>query len=81
MVSCWVLKMQSASLLDDFAFDLLSFLQDGRPVSEVGIGAREVVQALVVAPGVAVLDDGAFEISGWLVFFEQDAALEELASR
>jgi hypothetical protein len=71
--------MQSASLLDDFAFDLLSFLQDGRPVSEVGIGAREVVQALVVAPGVVVLDevdDGAFEISGWLVFFEQDAALQ-----
>jgi hypothetical protein len=47
-------------------------------VSEVDIGA-EVVEALVVAPGAAVLDevgDGAFEISGSLVFFEQDAALQ-----
>jgi hypothetical protein len=48
-----------------------SLLRDARPLSEADIGGREIVEALVLAPGVVVFDkvgDDAFEISGSLVF-------------
>ena len=38
-----------APVFDSFAFDLLPFQQDGLPTSEVDIGWREIVQALVIA--------------------------------
>ena len=48
---------------------------------EVDIGGREVIQALVVAPVVVVLDEGAelgFEITGQIIVLEQDPVLQRL---
>ena len=38
-----------ASVLDGFAFDPFSFQQDGLTASEVDVGRRQIVDALVVA--------------------------------
>ena len=51
------------------------------PRPEVDIGGREVIQALVVAPVVVVLDEGAelgFEVTGQIIVLEQDPVLEGL---
>ena len=48
---------------------------------EVDIGEREVIQALMVAPVVVVLDEGAelgFEITGQIIVLEQDTVLQRL---
>ena len=65
--------MSLASLLDGVAFDLLSTLQDARAFSEVDVGWREIVQALVIAPMILVFDevgDGAFQITWQIVIFQ-----------
>ena len=49
--------------------------------AEVGVGGRHVVQALVVAPVIVVLDEGrdlAFEVSGQEVVLQQDAVFQGL---
>ena len=59
--------MLQAPVLDGLSFDPFPFQQDGLAASEVDIDGREVIQALVVAPVVVVLDEGAelgFEITG-----------------
>ena len=48
--------MLQAPVFDGLSFDPFSFQQDGLATSEVDIGRREIVQALVVAPGVVVLN-------------------------
>ncbi len=66
--------MQSASLVDGPALDLLSLFADALTSAEVDVGGREIVQALVVAPVIVVLDevgDGAFEITWQIVVLEQ----------
>ena len=52
-------------VLDGLSFDPFPFQQDGLAAPEVDIGGREVIQALVVALVVVVLDEDAelgFEI-------------------
>ena len=49
--------MLQAPVLDGLSFDPFPFQQDGVAAPEVDIGGREVVQALVVAPVVVVLDE------------------------
>lgn len=71
--------MLSATLLDGSSLDLPSPLQDAGGASEVDVSGSDVVQALVIAAVIAVVDevgDGALEVSGQVVVFEQDAALE-----
>jgi len=66
-------------LLDGLAFDLLSSLQNTRAFAEVDVGWREIVQALVIAPMIVVLDEvgnGALQITGKIVVFEQDSAFQ-----
>ena len=67
--------MLQAPVLDDLSFDPFPFQQDGLAAPEVDIGGREVIQALVIAPVVVVLDEGAdvgFEITGQVIVLEQD---------
>ena len=60
------------------SFDPFPFRQDGLAAPEVGIGGCEVIQALVVAPVVVVLDEGAgpgFGITGQKIVLQQDPVL------
>jgi len=50
--------VKQASVLDGFAFDPFSFQQDGLTASEVDIGRRQIVDALVVAQVIVVGDEG-----------------------
>ena len=51
--------MLQAPVLDGLSFGPFPFQQDSWAAPEVDIGGREVIQALVVAPMVVVLDEGA----------------------
>jgi hypothetical protein len=48
-----------ASILDCGAFDPFSLHEDFLAASEVDVGGREIIQALVIAAMVVVLDEGA----------------------
>ena len=66
--------MLQAPVLDGLSFDPFPFQQDGLAAPEVDIGGREVIQALVVAPVVVVLDESAelgFEITGQIIVLQQ----------
>jgi hypothetical protein len=68
-----------APIFDGLSFDPFALLDDGLRSAEVDIGRRDVVQALVVALMVVVLDerfDLSFEIAGQEVVFQQDAVFE-----
>jgi len=51
------LKVQFAALFDGASLDLLSHIDDALATSEVDVGRREVVEALVVAVVIVVLDE------------------------
>lgn len=73
--------MLQSSFSDGIAFDPFSLQQDGLAPAEVDIGGREVLQALVVAAVIVVLDEVAnvgFEIAGQVVVFQLDAVLQGL---
>ena len=73
--------MLQAPVFDGLSFGPFPFQQDGLAAPEVDIGGREVIQALVVAPVVVVLDEGAelgFEITGQRIVLQQDPVLEGL---
>ena len=72
--------MLQAPVFDGLSFDPFPFQQDGVAAPEVDIGGREVIQALVVAPVVVVLDEGqlGFEITGQRIVLQQDPVLEGL---
>ena len=73
--------MLQAPLFDGLAFDPFSLLDDGAGPAEVGIGGRHVVQALVLALVVVVLDerlDLGLEVAGQAVILQQDAVLHGL---
>jgi hypothetical protein len=58
--------VQQAAVLDRASFDPFSAEQDGLPSSEVDIGRREIVQALMIALMVVVIDEpgnAGFEIA------------------
>ncbi len=58
--------MLQAPLFDGLSFDPFSVQQDGLATPEVDIGGGEIVQALVIAPMVVMIDEGrdlAFEIA------------------
>ena len=75
--------MNQASRFDGLLFDPFALFQNGFSASEVDIGRGEVLQALVIAPMVVMLDEGINllpEITGQVVVFQQDAVLEGLVS-
>jgi hypothetical protein len=70
-----------APIFDGLSFDPFTLFDDGWRPAEVGIGGRHVVQALVVALVVVVLDEGldlGLEVAGQEVVFQQDAVLQGL---
>src|SRR5271165_6368792 len=73
--------MVQATICDGLAFDPFAFEEDVLNAPEVDVSRSEVVEALVIAGMVVVLDKGddlAFEIAGQVVVLEQDAILERL---
>ena len=69
--------MQAPSLFDGFPFDAFPPLENGRSSSEVNVDRRQVVQALVIAPIVVVLDELA---DAQLELARQDNPPERCAS-
>ncbi len=73
--------MLQAALSDCLFFDLCPFSQNGFVSPEVDVGRCDVVQALVVALVVVVIDEGpdlAFEITRQVVVLEQNPVLHGL---
>ena len=68
------LAVLQAAMFDGLSLDPFALFYDGLGPAEVGIGGRHIVQALVVALMIVVLDerfDLAFEVTGQEVVFEQ----------
>ena len=73
--------MLQAAVCDGLSFDALAFGQDHLGSAEVDVGGREVIDALVIADVVVVLDEGAdlpFEVARQIIVVEQDAVLQGL---
>jgi hypothetical protein len=73
--------MLQASVCDGVALDALAPCDDRIGPAEVNVGRGEVVDALMVADVVVMLDEGIdlpFEISGQIIVVEQDAVPEGL---
>jgi len=70
-----------APMLDGLSFDPFALSDDGCGPSEVGVGRRHVVQALMVALMVVVLDEGLdldLEVAGQEVVLQQNTVLQGL---
>jgi hypothetical protein len=70
-----------ALMLDSLAFDPFALFEDCLGSSEVGVGRRDVVEALVIAPVVVMLDEGAdlgLQVAGQEVVFQEDAVFKGL---
>ena len=66
------------SLFDGLVFDPFALKQDGLTASEVDVGRGEVLQALMVAVVIVVIDEAIdlrFELAGEVVVLEQDAVV------
>ena len=78
---CGVIAVLQAPGLQCVSLDPFPFQQDGLATTEVDIGRRQVVQALMVAVMVVVADEVAdleFEMPRQQVVLEQDAVLQGL---
>ena len=74
--------MGQAAFADGQLLDLSPALDDGAMTPEVDVGRGEVAEALVVAPVVVPIDEGAdlrFQVSGQVVVLQQDAVLQPAA--
>ena len=70
-----------ASRLECLPFDPFPLLQNGFVAPEVDVGGCDVVQALVIALVIVVIDEGfnlGFEIARQEVVFQQDPVLQGL---
>ena len=80
---CRLLAMDQTAFADGQLLDLSPSLDDGVMMPEVDVGWGEVAEALVVAPVVVSIDEGAdlrFQVSGQVVVLQQDAILQGLVS-
>ena len=78
---CGDLAVMQASAFDSLSFDSISLFQDGLAPSEVDIGRGQILDALVIAVVVVVIDEGfnaGLKISGEEVVIQQDAVLQGL---
>ena len=69
---CGELAVLQAPMFDGLSFDPFALFDDVRRPAEVGVSRRHVVQALMVALVVVVLDEGldlGLEITGQEVIF------------
>ena len=63
------------------SFDPFALFENGFVTTEVDVGRCDVVDALMVALMIVVIDEGfdlGFQISGQEVVFQQDAVLQSL---
>ena len=73
--------MKQAPGFDGLSFDPFSLLQDSLTAPEVDVSGRKVLQALMIAAVIVVIDEGVDllpEIAGQIVVFQQDAVLQGL---
>ncbi len=73
--------MKQAPGFDCLSFDPVSLFQNGLAASEVDIGRCKVLQALVVASVVVMIDEGVdlvSQIAGQVIVLQQDAVLQGL---
>ena len=73
--------MLQAPIFDGLSFDPFALFNDGLRPAEVGVGGCDVIQALVIALMVVMLDerlDLGFEVAWQIVVFEQDAVFQGL---
>ena len=73
--------MLQAAFLDCQFLDFLPFSDDGFVTPKVDVGGCDVVNALVIALMIVVIDEGfdlGFEIAGQEVILKQDAVFERL---
>ena len=73
--------MLQATVCDGLSLDALTFCEDRLSPSEVKVGRREVLDALMIADVVVMIDEGAdlaFEVARQIVVVEQDAVLQGL---
>ena len=73
--------MHQAAMLDGPALDAHALQQDGLPPAEIDISRGQIVQALVVAPVVILLDEClniGLKCVWQIVIFQQDAVLHGL---
>lgn len=73
--------MKQAALFEGFAFDPLSFQHDDVATPKVDVNRGEIVEALVVAAVVVMLDEGGdllLEIARQEVVSEENAVLQRL---
>ena len=73
--------MHQAAVLDGSALDALTLQQDGLPPAEIDVSRGQVLQALVIAPVVILLDKGldlSLQRARQLVILQQDAVLHGL---
>ncbi len=69
------------SRFECLSFDPFSLFQNGFVAAEVDVRRCDIVQALVVAPVIVMVDEGfdlSFEVAGQEVVFQQYAVLERL---
>jgi hypothetical protein len=70
-------------MLDSLAFDPFALFDDGFGPAKVSVGWRDVVEALVIARVVVMLDEGAdlgLQVAGQEVVFQKDTVLQVLMS-
>ena len=75
--------MLQAPILECLSLDPFSSFDDGGSPAAIDIGRRHIVESLVVALVVVVLDEGlnlSLEVAGQVVVLEQDPVLECLVS-
>ena len=68
-----------AAISNGLSLDPFSIGQDGWAASEVNVGRGEIVDALVIAAVVVVVNEGrdlGFKVAGQEVVFQQDAVFE-----
>ena len=68
-------------MFDGLPLDSFALFEDDRSSAEVGVSGRQIVQTLVVAAVVVVLDEGldlVLQVAGQEVVFQQDAVLHGL---
>lgn len=73
--------MLQAAVCDGGPLDAVSFGEDRLGPSKIDVSGREVVDALVIADVIVVLDEGVdllLKISGQVVVVEQNAVLQGL---
>ena len=73
--------MKQAPVVDGLSLDALSFFEDGLASAKVDVGWGQIIDALVIALGVVVLDEAidlGLQGTRQIIVFQQNAVLQGL---